>query len=230
MNEVEPWTPEWKWQVLKQMQEEWSYCSKCKILTECRRKVVFGYGNPSADIMFVGEAPGEEEDKVGEPFVGRSGQLLMSFIKSLNLTREDFYFTNIVMCRPPENRDPTKEEKLNCLRRLEQEIYIVDPMMIVPVGKNAKEALMGGRGLAMHKARGKIGTVVIQGQQMPVTYDAMPIFHPAFILREEEPDVHGKWPAGGKAMQTFADIKHIHETVEFVKKEYELFRRRMNYA
>jgi len=112
------WSPQWKHQQLESLRAEWEYCQACPTLAECRRKVVFGSGAADADVMFIGEAPGEEEDATGYPFVGRSGQLLNALLRTVQVDRESVYVTNTVLCHPPENRDPLKTEKDACYDRL----------------------------------------------------------------------------------------------------------------
>ncbi len=122
--------------------EQASRCEQCK-LCKTRTNVVFGVGNESADLMFVGEAPGEEEDKSGLPFVGRSGNLLSNMLdKCLGLTRDDVYIANVVKCRPPENRDPEPDEVLACIDYLMRQIDLVKPKVVVPLGRVAAQTLL----------------------------------------------------------------------------------------
>lgn len=118
-------------------------CVRCPELAETRQQTVFGTGNPEAAIMFIGEAPGADEDRQGEPFVGRSGQLLNKIIAACRLTREEIYIANVLKCRPPANRTPSPQEAENCREYLTAQIAIVDPDYIVCWGKPAVEDLLG---------------------------------------------------------------------------------------
>jgi uracil-DNA glycosylase family 4 len=150
-----------------------STCTNCA-LHETRTQTVFGVGNPDADWMFIGEAPGAEEDRRGEPFVGRSGQLLDQMLTAIGQSREHVFIANIIKCRPPNNRDPKPEEAVACRSYLERQIAIVKPKIIVAVGKIAAQNLLGtdapvGR---MRGKRHSFGDV-----PLVVTY------HPAYLLR-----------------------------------------------
>ncbi len=117
-------------------------CSRCPQLEECRTQIVNGVGDTDANLMFVGEAPGENEDEQGKPFVGRSGTVLDSALKENGLSRVDVRITNCARCRPPENRDPTEEELENCRDHLLNEIRTVDPAVVVALGKVPSEHLL----------------------------------------------------------------------------------------
>ncbi len=117
-------------------------CERCPALVESRSQIVNGTGPGDADILFVGEGPGAQEDQQGEPFVGRSGDVLDEALLEAGLDRENVRITNCVRCRPPENRDPTKEELNNCRGYLEREIELVDPELVVPIGKVPSEHLL----------------------------------------------------------------------------------------
>ena len=117
-------------------------CSRCKLHTLGRRQVVFGVGNPNADLMFVGEAPGADEDIQGEPFVGRAGQLLTKIIEAINLNREDVYIANVIKCRPPQNRNPEPDEVEQCEPFLFRQIETIKPKVIVALGKFAAQSLL----------------------------------------------------------------------------------------
>ena len=114
-------------------------CTRCKLCTLGRKQVVFGIGNPNADLMFVGEAPGADEDTQGEPFVGRAGQLLTKIIEAIELRREDVYIANVIKCRPPGNRNPEPDEVLTCEPFLFQQIDLVQPKVVVALGKFAAQ-------------------------------------------------------------------------------------------
>lgn len=127
---------------LDNFHKELRKCTRCGLTDKCKQKVP-GKGDIDAKLMLVGEAPGKEEDKKGEPFVGRSGQLLDKILAAIDLTRQEVFISNIVKCRPPGNRNPHKEEIRECLSHLEQEIAIVDPGIIVALGLIAANTLLG---------------------------------------------------------------------------------------
>ena len=152
-------------------------CSRCK-LAPGRTNLVFGVGNPDADLMFVGEGPGRDEDLQGEPFVGRAGQLLTEIItKGMKLERRDVYIANIVKCRPPNNRAPEPDEIATCRPFLARQIELVRPRVIVALGSIAAQALLETR-TPITRMRG-------QWQDYRGT-KVMPTFHPAYLLREPD--------------------------------------------
>lgn len=118
-------------------------CVRCPQLARTRTQTVFGVGNPQARVMFIGEAPGADEDRTGEPFVGKAGQLLTKIIEACGWTRSEIYICNILRCRPPENRTPTEQEAANCREYLDGQIAIVDPEYIVCWGSCAAQNLLG---------------------------------------------------------------------------------------
>ena len=148
-------------------------CQKCK-LAKTRTNVVYGVGNPNADLMFIGEAPGRDEDLKGEPFVGRAGQLLTDIIKAMKLTRDDVYIANVIKCRPPENRNPEPDEIEECRPFIRRQIEIIQPKVIVTLGRIALQSLME-RGYAISGARGQ--WLDFHGIKV------MPTYHPAYLLR-----------------------------------------------
>jgi DNA polymerase len=223
---MKPWSPEWKRVALDNLKAEQLECKKCPLLAECRTNVVFGSGNPDADILFVGEGPGEDEDAQGKPFVGRSGKLLNALLATLKVERDEVYTTNLVMCHPPENREPMRTEISSCANRLWDEIYLVDPTVIVSVGKPATEVL-SRKTTEMKKMRGRVWTASIPGQMYNVSYPLIPIYHPAYLLRMEGPDKGGKWSPDGPTSMTLEDLRVVIDAVEYVKREYENFRRRL---
>ncbi|WP_440763697.1 uracil-DNA glycosylase [Natronorubrum sp. DTA7] len=154
-----------------------SECSRCPALVESRSRIVNGTGPEDADVLFVGEGPGAQEDSEGEPFVGRSGSVLDDGLRSVGLIREDVRITNCVRCRPPENRDPTTEELENCRGYLEREIDLLDPEIIVTLGKVPSEHLLG-RSVAVTKEAGSIEEVRIEGTPRRVLL----CVHPAATL------------------------------------------------
>lgn len=161
---------EWN-ELLKQCTE----CTKCR-LSNSRTKVVFGEGNTNADIVFVGEAPGADEDATGRPFVGRAGQLLDLALKSLGIKREDCYICNVCKCRPENNRIPYEDEALSCLPYLKKQISLIKPKIIVILGATPLKYLVN-KNLQITKVRGE--WLEKNG------YLIMPTYHPAAILRDE---------------------------------------------
>lgn len=154
-------------------------CTRCR-LHEGRSQIVFGDGNPEADLLFVGEGPGEQEDLRGVPFVGRAGELLTGMIeKGLGIPRSEVYICNIVKCRPPANRTPLPDEVASCRPFLDGQIDAVGPRVIVALGKPATSLLLG-RDVAITKVRGTWH----EYRGIPV----MPTFHPAFVLRQYTPE------------------------------------------
>ena len=133
-------------------------CTRCPALCESRSRIVNGTGAADADLLFVGEGPGAQEDEQGEPFVGRSGSVLDAALDERGLRREDVRITNCVRCRPPDNRDPHKEELANCRDYLEHEIDLVDPELVVTLGKVPSEHLLG-RDVAVTKEAGSVHEV-----------------------------------------------------------------------
>ncbi len=168
--------PNWPEQpTLEQVRASLGDCTRCR-LSEQRTQIVFHDGNPNADLMFVGEGPGEQEDLRGIPFCGRAGELLTSMIeKGLGISRSDVYICNIVKCRPPKNRTPMADEVSTCRPFLDGQIAAVRPKVIVALGKPASSLLLG-RDIAITRVRGTWQ----EYRGIPV----MPTFHPAFILRQ----------------------------------------------
>ncbi len=167
-------------QSLSEIQADLGECTRCK-LHKGRTKLVFGTGNPKAEIVFVGEGPGEDEDKQGEPFVGRAGQLLTRIIEDgMGLARSDVYICNIVKCRPPQNREPERDEIDACLPFLERQITSVAPRVLVALGRPSTSTLLG-RAVSITAVRGKW----FEYRGVPL----MPTFHPAYVLRRYTPEV-----------------------------------------
>lgn len=158
---------------LEALKEEIGACTRCR-LCKGRSKVVFGVGDPNAQLMFIGEGPGADEDRQGVPFVGRAGQLLTKIIEAMGLKREDVYIANIVKCRPPENRVPTTDESAECIPFLIRQVEIIGPKAIVCLGSTATQNLLGTEE-KITKLRGHFTT----WRGVPV----MPTYHPAFLLR-----------------------------------------------
>jgi DNA polymerase len=148
-------------------------CNACR-LAGTRTQVVFGVGNPNADLMFIGEAPGRDEDIQGEPFVGRAGQLLTDIIKAMKLTRDDVYIANVIKCRPPDNRNPEPDELDQCRPFLRRQVALIRPKVIVTLGKFGLQSLTE-KSYAISAVRGQW-----------LDYDGiklMPTYHPAYLLR-----------------------------------------------
>ncbi|WP_265108500.1 uracil-DNA glycosylase [Halosolutus halophilus] len=152
-------------------------CTRCPDLVDCRSRIVNGTGPEDADVLFVGEGPGANEDEQGEPFVGRSGTVLDDALRTVGLDRETVRITNCVRCRPPENRDPTTEELENCREYLEREIDLLDPDAIVTLGKVPSEHLLD-RSVAVTKEAGDVADVRIEGTPRRVLI----CVHPAATL------------------------------------------------
>lgn len=158
-------------------------CTACP-LAECgRNTIVFGEGNPDADLMFIGEGPGRDEDLQGRPFVGRAGQKLTEIIEAMNLKREDVYIANIVKCRPPKNRNPEPVEVESCLPYLHKQIDIIQPKVICALGSVSAQTLLGVD-TPISKMRGAF----IDYRGTPL----MPTFHPAYLLRNYTPETRRK--------------------------------------
>lgn len=221
---------------MTQMQQGWSNCYSCKLSTT-RKSVVFGYGNPFAQVLVVGEAPGKHEDIEGRPFVGESGQLLDKYLSSVSthpelvemsiegpydsekareLLLESFFYTNVVACKPPENRDPSKDEIAACRSRLLEIVYTVDPVIILSTGRVALEALLG-KPVQITRDRGEVFDVEIPARVLPglparkVTYPCLAILHPSFLLRTNDFNQEG-----GMSDKTYFDVlKAMHIVDEY---------------
>lgn len=172
---------------LKLIREDLGDCTRCKLHKQGRKQIVFGVGNPHADLMFVGEGPGADEDIQGEPFVGRAGQLLNNMIKAMGLLREEVYIANVVKCRPPGNRTPERDELDTCSPFLMRQIAVIKPKVIVALGAVAAKNLLAINA-PMSELRGRFYDFMPsgarssdpnwQGAKLAVTY------HPAFLLRD----------------------------------------------
>src|SRR5690349_509714 len=172
---------------LKIIREDLGDCTRCVLHKQGRKQIVFGVGTPKADLMFIGEAPGADEDEQGEPFVGRAGQLLTNMIKAMGLTREQVYIANIIKCRPPNNRTPEREECETCSPFLMRQIAAIKPKVIVALGAVAAKTLLAMNS-SMSQLRGhwydfrpagvRSNDPAWTGAKLAVTY------HPAFLLRD----------------------------------------------
>jgi uracil-DNA glycosylase family 4 len=170
--------------LLAPIQARVSICVKCPHLAASRTQTVFGVGNPDAELMFIGEAPGANEDARGEPFVGRAGQLLTKIIETMGFARADVYIANVLKCRPDMprgssgNRPPTPEEMQTCLPYLAEQIDIIQPKVLVALGATAVEGLLGTRG-TMREMRGRWHS----HHETPL----MITYHPSYLLRNQAP-------------------------------------------
>ncbi len=175
------------------VREEVGECTRCKLSTT-RTKLVFGVGADETPLMFVGEAPGAEEDRRGEPFVGAAGQLLDRMIAAMGWTRETVYIANVLMCRPPGNRDPQPDEVSECLPFLHRKIEVIRPRIIVALGKPATHALLSTTA-PISALRGRFH----EFRRIKV----MPTFHPAFLLRQPE-----------RKRDAWSDLKQVIEELD----------------
>ena len=150
-------------------------CKKCKLCTT-RQNIVFGVGNEKAEIMFIGEGPGGDEDRLGEPFVGKAGQLMNKAFDVVGIKREEVYIANIVKCRPPHNRDPEEDEISACMDYLRNQVMLIKPKIIVLLGRIALQTILG-KEYKISSARGN------WIEKKRIMY--MPTWHPAALLRDE---------------------------------------------
>ena len=201
---------------LKDIRLEWQDCTKCRLSTT-RHNVVIGEGSTNANIVLIGEAPGEYEDMTGVPFIGESGDILTLFLNNAGLlkapltkeqsdelmngslradiirkARVNIFITNLVACRPPENRDPAKDEIEACWPRVAAQIYAVDPLLGIAVGRPAASFLLG-KNVAITTARGKLVDMKFPGIDRDYTVPLLPILHPAYLLRNADKGKGGVW-------------------------------------
>jgi DNA polymerase len=169
-----------------------STCTKCR-LSQGRTQVVYGVGDPNADLMFIGEAPGFHEDKQGEPFVGAAGQLLNQLLAEIGIAREDVYINNTVNCRPPGNRDPLPDELEACKPWLDERVGLIDPAVVVTLGNWATRYILGKQ----------VSISRVRGQRFPWSgRTVIPTFHPAAVL-------HGGGQASNQMTALRADFQEI---------------------
>jgi uracil-DNA glycosylase family 4 len=164
-------------EALQAIRDDIGDCTRCKLHTQGRKQIVFGVGNPDADLMFVGEAPGADEDVQGIPFVGRAGQLLTKIIEAIGLQRDDVYIANVIKCRPPGNRNPDPDEVDTCEPFLFRQIDSIKPKVIVALGTFAAKALLKTQE-PISRLRGRLYDY--RGAKL------IPTFHPAFLLRSPD--------------------------------------------
>lgn len=181
---------------LDEVEEIVKKCRKCQ-LCENRTNTVFADGNKNADIMFIGEGPGADEDTQGIPFVGKAGKLMNEALKGIGFKREDIYIANIVKCRPPNNRTPLKEEAIACLDYLRNQVVLVNPKIIVLLGNTALNNILG-EDYSITVARGK------WIEKKGIKY--MPTFHPAALLRDEN-----------KKVDFWKDLECVKEEMQKIK-------------
>jgi len=172
---------------LKLIREDLGDCTRCPLHKQGRKQIVFGVGNPTAELMFVGEGPGADEDEQGEPFVGRAGQLLNNMIKAMGIAREQVYIANIVKCRPPGNRTPEREECETCSPFLMRQIAVIKPKVIVALGAVAAKTLLA-MSASMAQLRGRFYDFKPAGvRSNDPNWDGCKLavtYHPAFLLRD----------------------------------------------
>jgi uracil-DNA glycosylase len=164
-------------ETLEVIREDLGECVRCKLHRLGRSQIVYGVGNPEAELMFIGEAPGHDEDVQGIPFVGRAGQLLTKIIEAIDLRREDVYIANVIKCRPPENRNPESDEVASCEPFLFRQVQAIKPRVIVALGTFAAQALLRSND-PISRLRGR---VFHYGDARLI-----PTFHPAYLLRSPE--------------------------------------------
>jgi uracil-DNA glycosylase family 4 len=182
-----------KEKALRALRAEIGDCQRCR-LSKGRKNLVFGEGDPDADILFVGEGPGREEDRQGRPFVGDAGKVLTNLIRKMGLKREDVYIANVVKCRPPMNRDPEQDEILTCSPFLEKQIEIIRPQVIMALGRVSSQRLVGSM-IPISKLRGKF----YDFKGIPL----MPTFHPAYLIRNPK----DKWLTWNDAQKVLEKLK-----------------------
>jgi DNA polymerase len=169
-----------------------STCTRCR-LSQGRTQVVYGVGDPNADLMFIGEAPGFHEDKQGEPFVGAAGQLLNQLLGEIDVPRDDVYINNVILCRPPGNRDPLPDELEACKPWLDERVALIDPAVVVTLGNWATRYILGKQ----------VSISRVRGQRFPWSgRTVIPTFHPAAVL-------HGGGQASNQMTALRADFREI---------------------
>ncbi len=183
----------------RQLAAEVSQCRRCE-LCQTRTQTVFGVGNTRAEIMVIGEAPGADEDRVGEPFVGRAGQLLNSMLRAMGHPRESVYIANILKCRPPGNRDPAPAEVLECLPYLQRQVDLVRPRLMLAVGRIAAQNLLA-TDTPIGKLRGQVHH--FGPSQIPVVVT----YHPAYLLRSP-----------GEKRKAWIDLKLVRTQLEALRR------------
>lgn len=182
----------------EELEESIKECNKCK-LCAARKNIVFGVGNKNADVMFIGEGPGSDEDIQGEPFVGKAGQLMNKAFEALEIKRENVYIANIVKCRPPQNRNPEQDETKSCMDYLRNQVLLVKPKIIVLLGSVALKNILGEE-YSITNARGN------WIEKKGIWY--LPTFHPAALLRDDS-----------KKLDFWRDLKLVKERLKELTNE-----------
>ncbi len=190
-----------KQEQLSKLNEKMSKCSMCALRKGCSR-VVFGEGNPDAEIMFIGEAPGKKEDETGHPFVGAAGKFLSEMLGIINLQREDVYIANVCKCRPPQNRDPLTNEVEACWPWLSAQVKIINPKMIITLGRHSMDRFVPGKKISVDHGKAFRREIPELGKRVYFI-----LYHPAAALYN-----------GGMRQTLVNDFKKIPEVLEKIKK------------
>ncbi len=180
----------------EELEKQCNECTKCE-LCKTRTNTVFGCGNPNADLMFIGEAPGEKEDLSGTPFVGRAGQLFDKYLEAVGISRDEVYIANMLKCRPPKNRDPLPSEQDLCIEYLRNQIRLIKPKMIVCLGRISAMRLIDPN----YKITAEHGKWVRKGN-----FDLTAVFHPSLLLRDP-----------GRKEDMLTDMKEIKRRLDLLK-------------
>ncbi|MCX4244652.1 uracil-DNA glycosylase [Paraliomyxa miuraensis] len=213
--QAQRWSPATKLEYLRR--QNVGDCQRCP-LARTRSNIVFGVGNPEADLMFVGEAPGADEDRQGEPFVGRAGQLLNRWLAELGLSRDDVYIANVLKCRPPGNRDPKPLEVDRCSPFLQAQIRAIEPKVIVALGRHAGMLLSRREDMTLRAMRG--GRLFYDAgapKEDPSARIQIPLvvtYHPAYVLRQEG---DGREPVPGRPSPTDMVMTDLRRALTFVR-------------
>lgn len=217
---------------------EWRDCQKCP-LHETRTQVVYGDGNADADIAIIGIGPGEEEDREGVPFYPEapSGEICLEYLERVGLCRDDVFLANVVSCRPfsryvdhktkrmrEENRDPSTLERDACMPFWQEMLYIVDPILVIAMGRPAIQEVCGNRSMTVNPVQGLIQRCVIKRRAVEITYPVMCMFHPAFLARSGDKFRGGPWHktliSWRKAMWYLDHLKEMYYGVEVPDRGY----------
>jgi len=185
--------------MFEQLKQKYLKCQKCEKLCRSRTQVVFGSGNKEADVLFIGEAPGTNEDKNGIPFCGMSGKILDQLLGSINLLREDIFITNTILCHPEGNRNPAKDEVENCRERLDKLIKVMQPKVIVTIGNFATERIINKTGI--NSIRGQVFD--FQGIKV------VPVVHPAsYLYSGRNPEMLEEMKKDFQTISKIIDVKN----------------------